>query len=250
MAKKWIPWKKKDKDNNKDNEDMNVCGSDRKDWDGQDRFPYRKEDRPSPFDSFLSDFSDFNRIEREMDMMIKRAFDGNLGEPGEGGPFIYGYSMRTGPDGKPEIREFSNFDSRKSREVKRLPLKVDHVDNGSCGSCRPYSDSSSNSDTRPDQSGYIAKEPLTDMFECDDTVNVTIELPGLEKDDIDLRATTDRLTINVNTPERKYHKEFDLPCEIKPKNIKATYKNGILDITLKRKKKLVNKVKSKKIKIE
>jgi HSP20 family protein len=243
MAKKWLPWKKKDKDD----DNMKVYGDNQRDWNGRDKFPYRRDDRETPFDSFFSDFSDFDRLEREMDMMLKQAFEGNLGAPGEGGPFIYGYSMRTGPDGKPEVREFSNFEPGNDRGVKRLPLKVDRSDRGTCGTCSP---SSTCSNTQPDRSGFVGREPMTDLIECDNSISVTIELPGLEKDDIDLRATPDTLTVTIDTPERKYRKEFDLPCEVKPNNIKATYKNGILDITLKRKKKNVKKIKGKKIKID
>jgi HSP20 family protein len=249
MAKKWIPWKKKDKDEDND-DNMKVYGDDRRDWDGRDKFPYRRDDRPSPFDSIFSSFGDFDRLEREMDMMLRRAFEGNLGAPGEGGPYIYGYSMRTGPDGKPEVREFSNFDSKEAREATRLPLRSEPEDKGSCPSCNSSSEKLTCSDTQPDRSGFIGREPLTDLIECDNSISVTIELPGLEKDDIDLRATSDTLTVTVETPERKYRKEFDLPCEIKPNNIKATYKNGILDITLKRKNKQVKKDQGKKIKIE
>ena len=248
MAKKWMPWKKKEKDDDDDN--ARVYGGDRRDWDGQDRFPYRRDDRPSPFDSIFSDFGDFDRLEREMDMMLRQAFEGNLGKPGEGGPFIYGYSMRTGPDGKPEVREFSNFEPEQGRGGPRLPLKIEPDDKGTCGSCNPSSERAPRRAISSDRTEFIEKEPMTDLIECDDSVSVTIELPGLEKDDIDLRATPESLTITVDTPDRKYKKVFRLPCEVRPKNIKATYKNGILDITLKRKKKRVCKNKGKKIKID
>ena len=232
MTKKWIPRKKKDEDD----DNMRVNSGDRKDWDGQDKFPYRRNDRPSPFDSFFSDFGDFDRLQREMDMMLRKAFEGNLGNPGEGGPIIYGYSMRTGPDGKPEVREFGNIDPKHVREGTRLPLRFEPGHNGSCSSCKPSAEGSTCSGTEHGRAGFSDRELLTDLIECDDSVSVTIELPGVEKNDIELRATPDSLTIKVDTPNRKYNKEFSLPCEVKPDKIKATYKNGILDITIKRKK--------------
>ena len=66
---------------------------------------------------------------------------------------------------------------------------------------------------------------------------VTIEIPGVEKEDIDLEVTEDTLEINVDNPNRKYHKIIDLPCKVKPKTTKASYKNGVLDIVIKRKEK-------------
>ena len=40
----------------------------------------------------------------------------------------------------------------------------------------------------------------------------------------------------VNTPKRKYHNIFRLPCSVKPKTAETTYKNGVLDVVMKRKK--------------
>jgi HSP20 family protein len=78
---------------------------------------------------------------------------------------------------------------------------------------------------------------LTDIIEGDDDVAVTVEIPGVEKNDIDLNITRDILEIKVDTHQRKYHKKLELPCDVIPKTTKATYKNGILDIVIKRKEK-------------
>ena len=81
------------------------------------------------------------------------------------------------------------------------------------------------------------REPLTDVIEGDEDVAITVEMPGVERDDIDLNAARDNLEIKVDTPRRKYHKKIDLPCDVIPKTTKATYKNGVLDVVIKRKKK-------------
>ncbi len=75
---------------------------------------------------------------------------------------------------------------------------------------------------------------MTDVMDRGDSVSVTVELPGVGKDDIDLRATPDRLAIRVDTPERQYHKSVDLDTPVDPKSVRATYKNGVLDIVLKK----------------
>ena len=81
------------------------------------------------------------------------------------------------------------------------------------------------------------REPLTDIIEGDDDVAVTVEIPGVEKNNIELNVTNDILEIKVDTPNRKYHKRLDLPCDVLPKTTKATYKNGVLDVVIKRKEK-------------
>jgi HSP20 family protein len=57
-------------------------------------------------------------------------------------------------------------------------------------------------------------------------------VPGVTKEDITLNATEDRLTISVDTPKRKYYKEVALPEKVDPKTAKASYKNGVLEVTL------------------
>jgi len=115
----------------------------------------------------------------------------------EWGPFVYGYSVKIGPDGKPEIREFGNVKpSRLGPQVKE------------------------------------EREPLVDVIETDGEVHIVVELPGVEKKDIKLHGTEETLTISVDTPQRKYYKEVTLPAKVKVKEAKTEYKNGVLEITL------------------
>jgi HSP20 family protein len=77
---------------------------------------------------------------------------------------------------------------------------------------------------------------------------VIVELPGVEKKDIKLSGTENKLTISVDTPERKYFKEVELPCRIDVKKATSKYKNGVLDITIPKKKE--EKTESETIEIE
>ena len=153
------------------------------------------------FDDFDSLFDmdmdrEFERMRRMMDVMMERAMSGDMGEP-----MVYGFSMKVGPDGKPVIQEFGN-----TRPMKRI---------------------------ESESSGF-SREPLTDVMESEDKINITVELPGVSKEDIDLRVTKDRAVINVDNASRKYYKEIPLKEEVDPDDVKATYNNGILDITLKK----------------
>jgi HSP20 family protein len=123
-------------------------------------------------------------------------------QPGK--PIVHGYKIEFGPDGKPQIEDFGN---RSIRSPEGVPSISDEI------------------------------EPLTDIIEGENDVAITVEIPGVEKEDIDLIATEDTLEIKVDSPKRKYHKRIDLPCNVKTKSTKATYKNGILDIVLDKKEK-------------
>jgi HSP20 family protein len=146
---------------------------------------------------------EFERMFEEMERMFGEAFKAPFEEM-EVKPFIRGFSMRIGPDGRPRIQEFGN---------------------------RPFKSPSGETGISEE------REPLTDIIEGDEKVSVTVEIPGVEKEDIDLEVTESALEISVDTPKRKYHKLLDLPCDVKPKTTKATYKNGILDVEINRKEK-------------
>ena len=44
----------------------------------------------------------------------------------------------------------------------------------------------------------------------------------------------DTLTISVDMPQRKYYKELEMPENVDPKSAKTNYKNGVLEVTLKK----------------
>lgn len=194
-----------------------------------DDFFERYRRRRLPFFGFP--FADLDEFMKEFDRLYGEAFkdvekwvpkdlvrerrlpDGRISR--EMGPFIYGYSFTIGPDGKPIIREFGNV--RPSLKGKP-PVEV-----------------------------VEKREPLVDVIDEDGTVKVVAEVPGVTREDIKLDATERTLTISVEA-ERKYYKTVDLPAAVDTESAKATYKNGILEVTLT--KSQPSRTKGKPIKIE
>jgi HSP20 family protein len=114
------------------------------------------------------------------------------------GPFVYGYSMKIGPNGKPEIQEFGNI----KKGLKGTPQVKEE------------------------------REPLVDIVETDIEIHVVVELPGVEKTDIKLHGTDDSITISVDTPQYKYYKDVELPVKVRVIEARSSYKNGVLEVTL------------------
>jgi len=188
--------------------------------------------RRRSFFPFFGFFEEFDEMMREMEKMFEEMFkeyerklpknlfrerrlpDGRIVR--EFGPIVYGYSMTIGPDGKPVIREFGNVKPSLKGFKPSLDIKME-------------------------------REPLVDVFSEDGVVKVVAELPGVEKQDIRLHATEKTLTISVDTPQRKYYKELELPTRIDPKTAKSVYRNGVLEVTLK---KVEEKPKGEPIKVE
>lgn len=77
-------------------------------------------------------------------------------------------------------------------------------------------------------------EPLVDVFTNEAVVVVVAELPGVDKESIEVDATENRVVISVNSPARQYFKELNLPARVDPKSSDASYKNGVLEVRLKR----------------
>jgi HSP20 family protein len=173
--------------------------------------------RRSPFgwmDRWFSDFDEmfermFQDMARDMPKDLtreKKLPDGSTMR--QFGPFVYGYSMSMGPDGKPIIQEFGNV------KPSRRP--------GMFGFEQPA--------LEPTDS----REPLADVINEPEQVRVVAELPGVEKSDITTTITEDTLTIKVDTAARKYYKELHLPSGVDPDSSKASYNNGVLEIVLKK----------------
>jgi HSP20 family protein len=170
---------------------------------------FRKRRGRDPF------FGDVDRIFHEMEKMMddevkkfmenvpkdyvkeRKLPDGSTVR--ELGPFVYGYSMKIGPDGKPEIQEFGNI----KKSLKGPQVKEE-------------------------------REPLVDIMETNSDVHVVVELPGVEKSDIKLHGTDDSLTISVDTANYKYYKDVELPVKVRVREAKSTYKNGVLEVVLPR----------------
>jgi HSP20 family protein len=80
----------------------------------------------------------------------------------------------------------------------------------------------------------IERKPLIDVMKDDDAVTVIVEMSGVEKEDIDIKASETHVEINAEGEDRKYSEKVDLGCKIIPDSHKARYNNGVLEIVFKR----------------
>jgi HSP20 family protein len=144
------------------------------------------------FDSLFKQMSgSFMNLDNVFEM-LKNA--GNIS-----GPIFYGYTMTTGPDGKPVVNEYGNV------KPDMLPTQE-------------------------------KREPLIDTLvdEKEKTLKVIAEMPGVEKSDGNVVVGGDRVIhIDAERGEKKYHVKVPIKHKVDPEPPKATYKNGILELVFK-----------------
>ena len=156
---------------------------------------------------------EFNRIFKQMSgsfvnlddvfEMLKNA--GNVS-----GPVFYGYTMTTGPDGNPVVQEYGNVNpdalSPKWKQRKSI-LPTENK-----------------------------REPLIDTLvdEKEKTLKIVAEMPGVEKKDVSVVVGDDKaIHIDAERGEKNYHAKVPIKHDVDAESPKATYKNGILELTFK-----------------
>jgi len=99
--------------------------------------------------------------------------------------------------------------------------------------------------TQPFLSGWL---PAVDMFEEKDEIVVKAELPGMKKEEIDISLHDGVLTLSGERKSEdhykdaetcrserflgRFHRSLTLPTLVEAEKVKATYRDGILTVTL------------------
>jgi len=73
-----------------------------------------------------------------------------------------------------------------------------------------------------------------DIHETDEEVRVVADLPGVEKDNIELECDGKTLTISAESKHRQYDERVSLPTRVNEHTASATYNNGILEVVFDR----------------
>jgi HSP20 family protein len=153
----------------------------------------------SEWDEF---FREFDKLEKMVDELMNGASDDVSRDQRERkfpNPYVLGFSVSIGPDGKPQVHKFGSLQS--TMQGSEVPEE---------------------------------REPLVDVVDDKKEVVIIAELPGVEKEDIKLDVTESTLRISVDTPGRSYYKKLFLPAKVQNSSMKMGYKNGVLEVRLKK----------------
>jgi HSP20 family protein len=103
--------------------------------------------------------------------------------------------------------------------------------------------------------GTRAFSPLTDVMEEENTVTVTTDLPGIDRENIELNLKDNVLVISAGKEEEtekegylrkeralmRYYREISLPDGVTEEGAIAQLKNGVLTVTLPKTKSVTGK---------
>ncbi|MEC4819132.1 MAG: Hsp20/alpha crystallin family protein [Scytonema sp. PMC 1069.18] len=104
----------------------------------------------------------------------------------------------------------------------------------------------------------FSRVPAAELTETEEAVHLKLEIPGMEAKDLDIQVTEDAVSISgerkseTKTEEKgvtrsefhygKFHRIIPLSGKIQNTNVKAEYKDGILNLILPKKEEEKNKV--------
>ncbi|MFA4828978.1 MAG: hypothetical protein WC855_09345 [Thermodesulfovibrionales bacterium] len=130
---------------------------------------------------------------------IKKEGEIDLSHLKEGMKGVYGFSIKTAVGGKPVVETFGNI-----KKTPEGPVVEEE------------------------------REPLTDVFDEKDEILIISEIPGINGEGVTLDLKGDILEILAVGKDRKYRKEVLLPAQVKKETLSHTYKNGILEVRVKK----------------
>ena len=112
---------------------------------------------------------------------------------------IFGFSIKTLAGGKPIVETFGNI----KKTSKGAAIKKE-------------------------------RKPIIDVFDEKDEIKIYVEIPGVDKDDIKINVRGTSLDISAQHGDRIYQEEVLLPSGTNLEPPRSNYKNGILEIRIKK----------------
>jgi len=130
---------------------------------------------------------------------IKKEGEIDLTHLKKGTKGVYGFSVKTAVGGKPVVESFGNI-----KKTTKGPVVEED------------------------------REPITDVFDEEEEIRVYAEMPGVNGENIKVDLKGDILEISARNRDRKYRKEILLSAKVIPETLTSKYKNGILEIRIKK----------------
>ncbi len=84
-------------------------------------------------------------------------------------------------------------------------------------------------------------KPLIDIFQESNFITIVAEIVGFNKDTLKINLKDQKLTLSAKSKDRRYYKSLNLPKVVIPDIMYTKFKNGVLEIKLKKAEATINK---------
>jgi len=84
-------------------------------------------------------------------------------------------------------------------------------------------------------------KPLIDIFQENNFITVVAEITGFNRETLKIHVKDQKITLSAKSKDRRYYKSLNLPKLVIPDVMYTKYKNGVLEIKLKKAEPAINK---------
>ena len=84
-------------------------------------------------------------------------------------------------------------------------------------------------------------KPLIDIFQENNYIIIVAEIAGFNRETLKIHVKNQKLTLSAKSKDRRYYKSLNLPKVVIPDVMYTKFKNGVLEIKLKKAETAINK---------
>ncbi len=77
-------------------------------------------------------------------------------------------------------------------------------------------------------------KPLIDIFQDSNNITIIAEIAGFNKETFKINVKDQKITLSAKSKDGRYYKSLNLPKVVIPDETHTKYKNGVLEIKLKK----------------
>ena len=85
-----------------------------------------------------------------------------------------------------------------------------------------------------DRKKWKEPKPLIDIFQESSWITIVAEIAGFNKETLKINVKDQKLTLSARAKDRRFYKSLNLPKVVIPNVMHTTYKNGVLEIKLRK----------------
>jgi HSP20 family molecular chaperone IbpA len=84
-------------------------------------------------------------------------------------------------------------------------------------------------------------KPLIDIFQENNFITVVAEITGFNRETLKIHVKDQKITLSAKSKDRRYYKSLNLPKVVIPQVMSTKFKNGVVEIKLKKAETAINK---------